>query len=297
MGAGPAGLTAAIYLARYRRNVAVIDGGHSRAAYIPISHNYPGFPQGISGDELLVRLRMQAARYGVTVRNGTVENLRLQNGGFVATVGVASIAARRVLLATGIVDEEPPLADLREAIRLGRIRLCPICDAYDVIDQKIAVLGPPRCALPHALFLRRYSREVTLLAWGNDTGLAEEQWLTMQQAGVEFCQDKIAQIVADGVSGVTVQMQSGMQYRFDTLYSMLGDRAQDDLAKRLGARCEANGDLDVDAHQQTSVPGLYAAGDVVNALNQISVATGQAAIAATAIHDCLLAEQHRSTTQ
>lgn len=291
VGAGPAGLTAAIYLARFRRKIALIDSGDSRASYIPVSHNYPGFPQGISGDELLTRLRMQAARYGVMVRQGVIEDLRNQDDGFVTRVHGETIAARCVLLATGIVDEEPPIENLREAVRLGCIRLCPVCDAFDVIDQKIAVLGPPKTAAAHALFLRTYSANVTLLAWGDDVELADEQWSTLQQAGIGFCADKIESIAVGKRERVMVRTESGMRYKFDTLYSMIGCRVRDELAKRLRARCESNGDLDVDAHQQTSVRGLYAAGDVVNGLNQISVAVGQAAIAATAIHDRLLAEE------
>lgn len=287
IGAGPAGLTAAIYLARYRRRVALIDSGASRASYIPVSHNYPGFPQGISGNELLARLRAQAQQYGVEVMHGSVDRLQAIGGEFLACYGTGQILAKRVLLATGIVDEEPPIADLREAVHLGCIRLCPICDGFDVIDKKIAVLGPAARALPHALFLRTYSAGVMLLAWGDDNQLAEQQWLAMRQAGIGFCAEKVAEIRVDAQQRVAVRTSSGMTHRFDTLYSMIGGRARDDLAIRLGARCETNGDLDVDAHQQTSVPGLYAAGDVVNALNQISVATGEAAIAATHIHDHL----------
>lgn len=75
VGAGPAGLTAAIYLARYRRRIALVDSGESRAALIPVTHNYPGFPNGISGAELLARLTEQALQYGVEVQGGTVGTL------------------------------------------------------------------------------------------------------------------------------------------------------------------------------------------------------------------------------
>jgi thioredoxin reductase len=84
VGAGPAGLTAAIYLARFRRSVAIYDVGHSRAAYIPVSHNYAGFPHGISGVDLLVRLREQAARHGVHVTEAHVDSLERDGGDFIA---------------------------------------------------------------------------------------------------------------------------------------------------------------------------------------------------------------------
>src|SRR5689334_18362271 len=95
IGAGPAGLTAAIYLARFRRSVALVDGGQSRARYIPRTRNYPGFPDGISGEELLERLRQQAARYGANVTPGLVTSLVREGDAFVAETGDATIRARR----------------------------------------------------------------------------------------------------------------------------------------------------------------------------------------------------------
>src|SRR3954463_8175980 len=104
-GAGPAGLTAALYLARFRRSLALVDSGNSRASYIPRTRNYPGFPDGISGNELLERLRMQARRYGAEPRSGLITALAHQDGGFRAQLDGESIDARCVLLATGIVDK------------------------------------------------------------------------------------------------------------------------------------------------------------------------------------------------
>ena len=287
IGAGPAGLTAAIYLARFRRTVALLDSGISRASCIPVSHNYPGFPQGISGDELLARLREQARRYGVEVVRGSVEKLECDDGGFVASSGAGQVAARRVLLATVIVDDPPPIADLLEAIRLGCVRLCPVCDAFEATDKEIAVLGPITSALEHALFLRTYSRKVTVLAHGDDRHVADEQLATLREAGIAFCTEGVEKAFVNAQRRVSVQTRSGAEYAFDTLYSMAGCHCRSELATQLGARCTSAGYLEVDAHQQTSVPGLYAAGDVVKALNQISVATGEAAIAATHIHNHL----------
>lgn len=287
IGAGPAGLTAAIYLARFRRTVTLLDSGFSRASRIPVSHNYPGFPQGISGEELLARMGEQARRHGVEVVHGSVEKLERDGGGFLASCGAGQVAARCVLLATGIIDEPPPIADVHEAIRLGCVRLCPVCDAFEATDKEIAVLGPVSSALEHALFLRTYSRKVTLLAHGDDRHVADGQLATLREAGIAFCTEVVEKAFVNAQRRVSVQTRSGAEYVFDTLYSMTGCRCRNDLAVQLGARCTNAGYLEVDAHQQTSVPGLYAAGDVVKALNQISVATGEAAIAATHIHNHL----------
>ena len=287
VGAGPAGLTAAIYLARFRRSIAVVDNGASRASYIPLSHNYPGFPQGISGDELLARLRAQAERHGVKVTRGLVDCLDPCDGGFHATVGGERVFARKVLLATGIVDKEPEMRNLREAIGKGAIRLCPICDAFEVVDRKVAIYGPASESVGHAIFMRTYSADVTLLPTRDDVVPTAAQRAELAGAGIGRVDEAVREIflAADGRPGA--RLESGAERFFDTIYVSLGCVARADLAVKLGAQVSDTGELFVDDHLRTSVPGLYAAGDVVSALNQISVATGHAAIAATDIHNQL----------
>lgn len=135
IGAGPAGLTAAIYLARFRRNVIVADGGRSRASLIPISHNYPGFPEGLSGKDLLSRLRHQAKAHDVHIMQGMVNRLENHGEFFVANVEGKLIEAKKVLIATGIKDEHPTIENWNKAVSQDTLRLCPICDGYDVKDQ------------------------------------------------------------------------------------------------------------------------------------------------------------------
>jgi thioredoxin reductase (NADPH) len=163
IGGGPAGLTAAVYL-RYRRQIVLFDGGESRAALIPESHNYPGFPDGVSGPGLLGALRKQAQAYGVQMVGARITELKREGGGFAATSGGQEIKARFVLLATGIVDDRPDLPGLDEAVAKGSIRYCPVCDGYEAIDQRIGILGQGEDASSKARFLRTYSNDVTLLS-------------------------------------------------------------------------------------------------------------------------------------
>lgn len=286
VGAGPAGLTAATYLARFKRRIAVVDAGHSRASYIPRTHNYPGFPGGINGNELLERLREQAGRYGASVTTGVVESLSKEDV-FVANVEGGRLRARRVLLATGIVDKEPEMPRLREAIAAGCIRLCPICDGHEVIDRKVAVYGPVGSTVSHAIFMRTFSEDVTLLVPRADTPATAGQRRRLEEAGVRFVPNAVCEMAMDDERKATVRLDDGSSLRFDTLYPSLGSRMRSEFALALGAECTGEAEIKVDARQQTSVEGLYAAGDVVSALNQISVAVGHAAIAATAIHNSL----------
>jgi thioredoxin reductase (NADPH) len=286
IGAGPAGLTAAIYLSRYRRNILVIDEGRSRAALIPESHKYPGF-RGISGAQLLKILDDQVSQYGVEVQRQKVVSLsREPQGGLTAEVGSgARVRAAKVLLATGIIDEGPKLPGLKQVIYEGSLRFCPICDAYEAVDRRIGVLGSVATAAKKALFLRTYSREVVLLSIDAPKPLDREVLALLSNTGVKIVKGVVdVERSGDSISAV---LANGERYRVDVLYPALGAAVRSQLAVELGARCTEDGALIVDEKQRTSVEDLYAAGDVVSDLHQLSVATGHAAIAATEIHNAL----------
>ena len=287
IGAGPAGLSAAIYLARFRHHFGVVDGGTSRAALIPVSHNHPGFPDGIAGPELLARMRRQAERYGARIVAGTVDALeRDEDGSFLAVFGDGILRASTVLIATGVVDIEPALPDVVDAVRRGLIRHCPICDAFEITDQKVGVIGHGTSALREALFLRTYTADLTLLTLGGPMTLTPDEVRTAAEAGIRIGEAPVSRVTLEG-DAIAALEAGGAEHRFDTLYSALGCHVRSELAQDLGAARNDIGALAVDDHQRTSVPGLYAAGDVVSTLNQIGVAMGQAAIAATAIHNDL----------
>ncbi len=288
VGAGPAGMTAAIYLKRFRRNIQLIDAGNSRAALIPVSHNYPGFPEGISGHDLLEQLRIQAARYGAEIIAAAVEKIeQLPTGSFMVHYGEKVIHTRTILLATGVIDIEPDLPNLKDAIKQGFLRHCPICDGYEVIDQKVAVIGNDRYAVNEALFIRRYTPNLTLLSLGKELKLTDKDRKLLYEASIQFIEQAIVAVKTEGARISELTMANGKTLHFDTMYSALGSRVRSDLVLSLKVHCDDNQDLIVNKSMQTSIQGLYAAGDVVHGLNQICVATGQAAIAATAIHHYL----------
>jgi thioredoxin reductase (NADPH) len=286
VGGGPAGLTAAIYLARYRRVTRLIDSGASRAALIPESHNYPGF-KGIGGPELLRRLREQATLYGAVLENGEVAGLERtsKDGGFIARCGGEDILARCVLLATGLVDERPPIDGFGDSVYTGAVRFCPICDGYEAMDRRIGVLGSLQSAGKKALFLRTYSRDVVVFATDDEREAASDVRKSLREAGVTLAGPPVQ--VERSTEGVSVIGRGGARHDVDVLYPALGCEVRSDLATALGARCNEIGNLRVDDHQKTSVEGLYGAGDVVTDLHQLSVATAHAAIAATDIHNRL----------
>ena len=285
IGAGPGGLTAATYLSRFHRRIVVVDAGKSRARWIPSSHNCPGFPFGVSGTQLLDKLRAQAQGYGAEIVSGRIAKLERDGDGFVAIAGDGNRwRARYVILATGVVDRMPSMQGLEDAIARNVIRLCAVCDGYEASDEHIALYAPIDEAIRHALFMRTFSRRVAVVP--SEPGEASPDCAAQaRDAGIAIL-PRATSLHHDGTCCVFV-LEDDSVHRFDTVYPVLGSDSQSGLACALGATADEGGDLVVDAYMQTSVDGLYAIGDVVAALNQISVAVGHAAIAATRIHNLL----------
>jgi thioredoxin reductase (NADPH) len=295
VGGGPAGLTAAIYLARFHLDILVVDGGKSRASWIPCTRNHAGFPDGINGEELLQRMRDQACKYGAKVETEFVTKLERDgdSGLFTATWGSGCATARAVLIATGVTNRRPPMdEDLHdEALARGLVRYCPICDGYEVTDKRVGVIGSDSRGVAEAVFIRSYTADVTLIAPDKALRLGSEDQEKLKAAGIE-CVDGPAQAVAITGECIVVDTAEG-HYTFDSIYPALGSDTHIQLAEMVGADLSKDGCIKVDSHQRTSVRGLYAGGDVVIGLDQISHAMGEGGVAATTIMNDLSAQKPR----
>jgi thioredoxin reductase (NADPH) len=297
VGAGPAGLTAALYLRRFHRQVFIADAGNSRARNIERSHNFPGFPDGIAGPELLSRLRRQVSDVGATVTQAEVTEIEARTGGgFTARAGSHTIHARTILLACGVADQAPIVPGMEAVVRAGLLRQCPICDGHEHTGQRIAVLGDGRHAQREAVFISHFSRPVTLVPMGGDStsATADDEFLSAFEDGrVRRLESPLAgaQLLDEGkpaasaAPAVRLSLHDGSAHDFDVLYAALGCRPRSGLAASLGVERDDAGQLVVDGRCSTRVAGVYAAGDVVDALDQLAVAIGHGAIAATAIHN------------
>ena len=291
VGGGPAGLTAAIYLARFHLDILVVDGGRSRASWIPCTRNVSGFTEGINGKEFLERTREQACKYGAKIETEFVTKLeRDERGLFTATWGSGCRTARTVLLATGVTNRRPPMEeDLHdEALSRGLVRYCPICDGYEVTDKKVGVIGSDSHGVAEAVFLRSYTADITLIAPDKALRLKAEDSEKLKAAGID-CVDGPAQAVAFSDEFIVVDTAEG-HHTFDSIYPALGSDTHTQLAEMVGAELSTTCCIIVDSHMRTSVPGLYAAGDVVIGLDQISHSMGQGGVAATPIRNDLAAK-------
>jgi len=298
VGAGPAGLTAALYLARYRRPCLVIHDGTSRALRIPRSHNTPGFPDGISGEELIARLTTQAHEAGAEIVERRVEIARAHGNGFLLTDELgADWTARAVVFATGVEDVEPGLSrqDEDAALRSGVLRYCPICDGREAAGRRIAVLGADEHGAAEALFIRRYSEDVTLLALETPSlGTAAREQL--RKVGIRVEESLVRQIEPGGVI-IATALQDGRRLVFDVIYPALGSNPRSALPLALGVPDGAAGKVEPGAPLGGPRPGVFVAGDVVEGLDQISVAFGHGALAATRAHNYLRRLDAETLTQ
>lgn len=287
VGGGPAGLTAAIYLARFHLGLKVVDSGKSRASLIPCTRNHAGFPDGISGQELIDRMKAQAQKYGASIETGRVTRLEKTDDGFEVEWGEGSVTARSVLLATGVANRRPPMEEALhdEALANGLIRYCPICDGYEVTDKRVGVIGNDSHGVAEAIFLRGYTDDITLIAPDKATDLRQQDWDRLDDLGIRAVDGPCQAVAMDGRC-ITVETAEG-HFTFDSLYPALGSDVHSDLAAMAGARLSDSGCILIDAHQRTNVPGLYAAGDVVLGLDQISHAMGGGGVAATTIRNDL----------
>lgn len=291
VGAGPAGLTAGMYLARYRRKVRIVHDGRSRALWVPRSRNIPGFPDGIVGADLIARMSDHAVRYGTEIVEGRVVEIardedralfraRLDSG--------AVIGARGLILATGVDTNLAKLdsGDHQAAVRSGVLRYCPICDGFEHSDERIAVLGSDLHGAAEAMFLRQYSSNITLIPkW--QVALTDKQRGELEASGVDVLEGRVLRLDATEEAMFVAIEGEAEPRRFDTLYPAFGSTPRSELAAMLGPLTDLNGCIPFSAFSDGLLPGVYAAGDVLEGLDQISVATGQGAMAATRLHNWL----------
>jgi thioredoxin reductase (NADPH) len=285
IGGGPAGLTAALYLARFHLSVFVADAGQSRAALIPITHNQPFWPDGISGVAMLDRMWEHVSRYPVECRRGPATHLTQIPTGFNFEIDGTTVSAKTVILATGVESRRPDMSDDEHAVavRKGLLRYCPICDGFEVTDLNIALVGGGERLSGEAKFLRSYTSSVTVFSERDEIDLSQDQRDELMAIDVEIV-DAPCRGYELRDNALMARFYDGSRL-FDTMYAALGSDIRSSLAIDVGARTTDEGCVIVDPHQRTSIPGLYAAGDVVVGVDQIGHAVGEATVAATALRN------------
>ncbi|MFD1773930.1 NAD(P)/FAD-dependent oxidoreductase [Paenibacillus rhizophilus] len=290
IGGGIAGLQAAIQLGRYSAHqVLVIDAAQGRSSLCRSYHNILGWPDGISGEELRARGKLQAARAGVEFVSDKVLRASKRAGLFyLEGSGGTKYTAKTLLLATGIMDRFPELPGLRET--LGRsVYVCPDCDGYEIQDRSTVLIGSGISGLNMAFILRQRTPHLTYINHEKNA-LSPKQRDHLEAQGIIYIEEAIARLESgeDGmIRGVT--LENGRTVSAERGFiAMGGNSVHSELAEQLGVELHKNRHIEANRRSlMTNVEGVWAAGDVAVHAEQATVAMGDGAIAAIWIHKTL----------
>jgi len=284
VGGGPAGLSAALYLARYDRRVALFDAGRGRSTWHQTNYNYLGFPGGIPARKLRELGRAQLADYPhVAIYGHKIEALRRDGNAFVAAGRAGQWRGRAVILCTGVVDHYPHFDGWEDYV--GRSMFwCITCDGYSCKGERVVVAGNTDATAAEALQLQRFTDKLVVLTDSQECAISHVFQERLKRAGIPLIHDKIASVEGRDGHFEAICTKAGRRIELDQLFSQQGATPQAKLAQDLGVELSHHAYIVTDTEQKTNVAGVYAAGDVTRLFaHQVSTAVhegGQAASAA-----------------
>jgi thioredoxin reductase len=281
IGAGPAGLSAALVLGRCLRRVLVIDGGPGRNR---ASRSLNGYltRDGVTPARFQELARAEAVEYGVVLRRGLAVGAERVNGGFrVKLKSGAVVTGRKLLLATGVTDRLPEWPGFA-ALYGTSVHHCPYCDAWGHRGKPMAAYGKGRAALGLALSLRTWTQDVTACTDGRRLSAADAA--TARENDIAVRTERVARLEGKGGWLRRVHFVSGEPLGCAALFFNTGHAQRSDLPGLLGCAFKANGGVRTNGRQCTGVPGLYLAGDAHKEVQFVISAAAEGAIAAVAIN-------------
>jgi thioredoxin reductase len=287
IGGGPAGLTCAIFLGRYRRRVLLCDNGRPRNYASRAIHGFIG-QHNIPPAELLRRGREEAEAAGVEVCDCTVSKIERIGDEFSVTTTAGTMRTRRVVLAYGVRDLVPDIPHLTDFYP-GSIYHCPDCDGYEVTGKRVGVIGHGKRVVGLALKLLQWSDELTIFVDGQPRDFSKEQTSKLLAEGIDIKDEKLLALTGHGDQVSHAVLSTGERVEIDALFFSIGTERSCTLAEDLG--CEV---LDpepcivVDEYKETTVEGVYAIGDLAPGAQLAVTSAADGAIAAIAINKSLL---------
>jgi thioredoxin reductase len=293
VGGGPAGLTAAIWLARYLHGVVVVDSGDPRNWETRGINGFLSRP-GIRPPELRALGREECVKYGVEFVSGIVDEAINDTGELFAICirGGTTIEARRILLAIGIKDVWPQIPGLDKCYG-DTVHVCPDCDGYEARDKKTVVIGVGRKAVGMALALTTWTREIVICTNGEKPDMDQALLDQLKALNIPVLDAPIQCVVAKESEISGLDLQGGMSLDCERLFFAIGQYPSDDLGAQLGCKRDELGRLVIDDRNHTSVLNVYAAGDIAPGPQMAIVAAASGAVAALAIHASLIPESRK----
>jgi thioredoxin reductase (NADPH) len=277
VGGGPTGLSAAIYTARADRRTLVFDGGGGTTRDVGVMENVYGFPEGVTGPELVEVGQRHARKYGAELVGEEVVRIEPADEGYRVETVDDEYAVEGVILATGAAYERPAIADVEPYEGQG-VSYCVECDAYFYRDRPVAVVGDGNYAATEALMMLDYTDDVQILTNGSALAADDALEARIDEAGIPVRDDRLDRLVGDDTLSAVVT-KAGEHIEIDGLFVALGTAGGTDLAEMLGVPVE-DGAIVTDRDQSTPVERVYAAGDVTGGHQQIATSVGSGARAA-----------------
>ncbi len=289
IGGGIAGLTAGIYLSRFNCKVSVIDNKASRARLIPCSHNFPGFPEGVTGKRILSKLKKQYDAYQNEFMVETVSSIVKKQNLFLIKGKNIYIKSKFVILATGLIDQAPDIFSnqSRTSTRKGFLRHCLICDGYEISGKKVLIISDNKSCIKQALLLKAYTDSITILILGKKIQFTSEEKKHFSKYNIILIDNEKDNCQVEVKNNQLHIKMKNKHLIFKVVYSALGVKTRSELAVKLGIHHDKDKCLIVNTHQETSLKGFYAAGDVVKGIKQMCIAASQGATAAIDIFNKL----------
>ncbi|HUR91175.1 MAG TPA: NAD(P)/FAD-dependent oxidoreductase [Gemmatimonadaceae bacterium] len=293
VGGGPAGLSAAVWLARYERSVVVVDSGDPRNWETRGINGFLGMPK-IKPPELRAAGRDECRRYGVQLIDQDVCTVKRNGDGAIALdlADGRALSAKRLLLAIGIKDVWPAIPGLA-ACYGESAHVCPDCDGFEAKGKKTVVIGTGRRAVGMALALANWTDEIIICTNCGAQDLSEEMLEQLQTLNIPVLCESVQSVRSVDSDVSSIQLEGGMQLDCERIFFSLGQHPADDLGAQLKCERDDSGLIVVDDGQRTSVENVYAAGDITPGPQLAIAAAAAGAVAAIAIHKSLLPDDLR----
>jgi thioredoxin reductase len=293
IGGGPAGLTAALFLARYLHSVVLIDSHDPRNWEARGINGYLGL-HAITPPELRERGRTEAARYGAKLFDGCVSTVRSEEEeSFVITLESGrEFTSRRVLLAIGIKDVWPNVPGLDQCYG-QTVHHCPDCDGYEARGKRTAVIASGGSAAGMAFSLTTWTRDLVICTNGKAAGIEPRVRAKLDALGIPIVEQALLRLESDGAQARALVLDDGRTIECDRIFFSIGHYPADDLGVQLGCKRDDEGLIVVDDKYRTSVRNVFAAGDITPGPHLAIAAAGSGAIAALAMHASLVPEERR----
>ncbi len=291
IGGGASGLAAAQWIARYRRDVLVLDSGDYRAASVDRSHGYLGRDPG-KPHELLSKGREELRQYPTaSYQSAEVTRLDGAKGRFRVELGDGTtVGAHRLVLATGVADVVPDIDGFAEHYGAGVFH-CPSCDGYEAKDRHVVAIGWDPHLVGFAGTLLNWAASVTVVTDGREFRGDDSCEVILERHGIELLRETATRFVGSRGDLQGVELSDGRLVQASLAFFSLAHVPRTDLATSLGCQLDEDGYVVIDEKGETTVPGVYAAGDLVPGLQLIQIAAAKGTVAGVALAHSLFCEQ------